>query len=68
MTQKQLEVCSVCGVKIAGGDQVLFSHGDPASRARLYARVCQYVQEPDCINQNPEEIGVVSPRDHYHPL
>ena len=68
MTQKQLEVCSVCGVKIVEGDQVLFSHGDPASRARLYARVCQYVQKPACINQNSEVIGVVSSRDHYHPI
>jgi hypothetical protein len=35
-----------------GGDRVLFSAGPPGTRARLYARVCQYVQKAGCINSS----------------
>ena len=48
------QTCPLCGVKImvgvAGGDRVLFSAGPPGTRARLWARVCQYVDKPGCIN------------------
>ena len=42
--------CSLCQVEIqgmaGGNDQVLFSQGAPGTRAKLWARVCQYVKEP----------------------
>jgi len=60
-----MQVCPVCGVKIAAGDRVLFSSGPPGDRARLWARVCQYVQRPGCINQESETIGPISARDYY---
>lgn len=48
------QTCPVCGVKImvgvVGGDRVMFSAGPPGTRARLWARVCQYVDKPGCIN------------------
>ena len=48
------QTCPVCGVKImvgvVGGDRVLFSSGPAGTRARLWARVCQYVDKPGCIN------------------
>jgi hypothetical protein len=57
--------CSVCGVEIqgmAGGkDLVHFSHGTPGTRAKLWARVCQYLRDDDkqrqCLNQNPADRG-----------
>lgn len=38
-------------VGIVGGDRVIFSAGPPGTRARLWARVCQYVNKPGCINE-----------------
>ncbi|MEO0852110.1 MAG: hypothetical protein AAFY15_01215 [Cyanobacteria bacterium J06648_11] len=64
------QTCPVCNVTIVpapGGDRVLFSTGAPGTRARLWARVCQFVQRPGCINQNQEAIGAVSPDDAYKP-
>ena len=56
MTGPNPQTCPVCGVKIlvgvVGGDRVLFSAGPPGTRARLYARVCQYVQKAGCINSS----------------
>jgi hypothetical protein len=68
MSQLTLQVCPVCGVKIEGGDKVLFSAGPTGSRARLWARVCNYVQKPDCINKVQEKIGEISENDYYKPL
>lgn len=68
MSIPNVEVCPVCGVKIENGDKVIFSTGNPGSRARLFARVCNYVQKPECINQNQEKIGVISNNDYYHPI
>jgi hypothetical protein len=56
MTGSTTQTCPLCGVKIivgmVGGDRVLFSAGPPGTRARLYARVCRYVDRPGCINKN----------------
>ena len=60
-----LQVCPVCGVSIAENGQVNFSNGKPGTRARLYARVCQYAQKPECINQEPELIGELTSQDYY---
>lgn len=61
-----MQVCPACGVKIAG-DTVLFSAGPPGTRARLWARVCQYNKKPGCINQDKEAIGEIQPNDPYIP-
>ncbi|WP_293090315.1 hypothetical protein [Okeania sp. SIO3B5] len=42
MSENQQEICPVCLVKIVGGDRVLFSSGPPGTKAKLWARVCQY--------------------------
>lgn len=45
-----MEQCPVCGVKIEN-DVVYFSFGSPGSRARLQARVCEYIDKSTgCIN------------------
>lgn len=60
-----MAVCPACGVKIVGGDKVLFSVGAPGTRSRLWARVCQFAKKPGCINTNSEQIGEVKPSDYY---
>jgi hypothetical protein len=47
------------------GSVVKFSSGPVGTRARLYARVCQYTTRPDCINQDPDLIGEVLREDGY---
>jgi hypothetical protein len=52
--------CPVCGVKIqkmVGKDRVLFSYGPPATREKLWQKVCQHVQKPSCINQDQGKIN-----------
>lgn len=68
MSHLSLQVCPVCGVKIENGDKVLFSVGQPGSRARLYARVCNYVQQSECINKDEKAIGVIGVNDYYQPI
>jgi hypothetical protein len=58
------QTCPVCGVTITH-NVVRFSSGDPGTRARLYARVCRYVQKPGCINQDPNLIGEVLREDGF---
>ncbi|MEL6138876.1 MAG: hypothetical protein AAFR42_15885 [Cyanobacteria bacterium J06628_6] len=60
------QTCPVCGVTITG-DEVQFSTGAPGTRARLYARVCQYTSKPGCINQDPAVIGTVMKEDGFDP-
>ena len=52
---------------MAGGqDQVIFSQGSPGTRAKLWARVCQFVREPHrCLNQDAELRGQGEPDDFY---
>ena len=59
------QVCPVCGVSITGDGQVNFANGRPGTRARLYARVCQYAQKPECINQEPQLIGEITRADGF---
>ncbi|EKD06344.1 MULTISPECIES: hypothetical protein [Limnospira] len=54
-------------MKAPGGDRVLFSVGAPGTRARLWARVCQFVKKPGCINSDPALIGETKPTDPYRP-
>lgn len=62
----KIETCSVCGVRIENNAKVLFSYGQPGTRARLWARVCNYAKNPACINQNEDMIGDVVSEDYYN--
>ena len=62
---ENLQVCPICSVSITEDGQVNFSNGNPGTRARLYARVCQYTQKSGCINQEPELIGELTTQDRY---
>ncbi len=52
-----------------GNDLVHFSMGAPGSRAKLWARVCQYLRSPEqcrqCLNQDLELRGTVTANDYY---
>jgi hypothetical protein len=52
-----------------GNDLVHFSMGAPGSRAKLWARVCQYLRSPEqcnlCLNQDPALRGTVTASDYY---
>jgi hypothetical protein len=64
------QVCPVCGVKIipmGNTDRVIFSTGGPGSRAKLWARVCSFVNRPGCINQDQQKIGQINMGDYYSP-
>jgi hypothetical protein len=65
MSSTNLQVCPVCQVSITDDGQVNFSTGNPGTRARLYARVCQYTQQPGCINQDPHLVGEVTRIDGF---
>ena len=65
--------CALCQVEIqglaGGGDLVYFSQGAPATRSKLWARVCQYLrtdeQKAQCLNQDPSQRGEIQPGDGY---
>ncbi len=56
--------CQVCGAVIDDPERVHFSYGPPASRERLYARVCQLTNAPGCLNRGCHVEGI-SPNDCY---
>ena len=68
MTELNIKTCPVCGVKIEGKDKVLFSSGSSGTRARLWARVCNYVQQPSCINKDQVSVDMVTESDYYRPI
>lgn len=65
--------CTLCKVEIqgmaGGNDLVHFSQGAPGSRAKLWARVCQYLrsdeQKGQCLNQDQALRGTVVQSDFY---
>jgi len=65
INKENSQVCPVCKVSINKLGQVQFSSGQMGSRARLYARVCQYVDNRNCINSDPELIGEIKASDRY---
>lgn len=65
MNNFPIEICPVCGVTIENGSKVIFSAGPSGTRARLWARVCNYAQNASCINQDEGAIGNVSSKDYY---
>jgi hypothetical protein len=52
-----------------GADLVHFSMGAPGTRAKLWARVCQYLRSPEqcalCLNQEASLRGTVTSNDYY---
>lgn len=68
MAEPTTETCPVCNVQIipggAAGDRVIFSSGPPGSRAKLWARVCQYNKKPGCINEEGKNKDI-SADDYY---
>jgi len=69
-TRQRCPLCTVELQGMAGGqDLVLFSQGAPGSRAKLWARVCQYLRTPEqcgqCLNQDLSQRGEVSANDYY---
>lgn len=68
MSDPRIQVCPVCGVSIENGDKVLFSSGKPGTRARLWARVCNYVKKQECINKDEDSIGAIGVNDYYRPI
>jgi hypothetical protein len=54
---------------VGGADLVHFSMGAPGTRAKLWARVCQYLRSPEqcgrCLNQEASLRGNVTSNDYY---
>jgi hypothetical protein len=50
---------------IEDDSKVIFSCGPSGTRARLWARVCQFNKQPGCINQDDFKIGDVKELDYY---
>lgn len=54
---------------VGGNDLVHFSQGGPGTRAKLWARVCQYLrtdeQKGQCLNQDASQRGTVQPSDYF---
>lgn len=65
MPEPSIEICPACGVKIEDGAKVVFSTGPSGTRSRLWARVCQFHDRPDCINRDESVIGNVVSNDYY---
>ena len=65
MSQPSEEISPVCKVKIEDGAKVVFSCAPSGTRARLWARVCNFTQNPDCINRDEAAIGNVVSNDYY---
>ena len=62
---QNLQICPVCRVSITTDGKVNFSNGNPGTRARLYARVCQYAKNSECINQESQLIGEINRKDYF---
>ena len=70
MTEPTTQTCPVCSVTIqvgtAGGDRVTFSSGPQGTRAKLWARVCQFNKKPGCINEQGKNENITAD-DYYKP-
>ena len=62
--QESIQTCRVCTVKLSL-KSVFFSTGYQGTRAQLYARVCQYVRDSRCLNQDQSLIGDVLREDGF---
>lgn len=60
------KTCPVCSVRlIEDGAKVIFSCGPAGTKARLWARVCQFAKNPDCINTHDPNVDPVKTEDYY---
>jgi len=70
MTEPTTQTCPICSVKIqvgtAGGDRVTFSSGPQGTRAKLWARVCQFNKKSGCINEQGKSENITAD-DYYKP-
>nr|AUG32249.1 hypothetical protein PLO_250 [Paulinella longichromatophora] len=65
--------CEICKVEIEhtldNQDLVHFSRGNTGGRAKLWARVCQYLRTDEqcdqCLNQDANLRGEVTETDYY---
>ncbi|MEL7331084.1 MAG: hypothetical protein AAFN12_02490 [Cyanobacteria bacterium J06560_2] len=68
MADPTSQPCPICGVTIlpggAAGDRVIFSTGPQGTRAKLWARVCQYNKKSGCINEQGQN-EPISIDDYY---
>lgn len=68
MAEPTTQTCPVCSVKIisgvAGKDRIIFSTGPEGTRAKLWARVCQYNKKPGCLNEQGKSESI-STDDYY---
>lgn len=76
MADPTTQTCPICSVQIvpggAGGDgnalptedRVIFSTGPTGTRAKLWARVCQYTKQSGCINKQGKD-ETISADDYY---
>ncbi len=68
MAASNAQTCPICGVTVvpggAAGDRVIFSTGPQGTRAKLWARVCQYNQKKGCINEQGKN-ETISADDYY---
>ncbi|MGB3573637.1 MAG: hypothetical protein WA783_04590 [Phormidesmis sp.] len=68
MADSSAQTCPICGVTVvpggAAGDRVIFSTGPQGTRAKLWARVCQYNKKVGCINEQGKNESI-SADDYY---
>lgn len=68
MADPSTQTCPICNVQImvgaAGGDRVIFSTGPQGTRAKLWARVCQYNKKSGCINEQGKNENITT--DDYY--
>lgn len=70
MAEPNTQTCPICSVSITlgtpDGDRVLFSTGPAGTRAKLWARVCQFNKKSGCINQEGKD-ETITDADYYKP-
>ncbi len=70
MAEPTTQTCPICSVQIiagaAGGDRVIFSSGPQGTRAKLWARVCQFNKKAGCINEQGKAANITAD-DYYKP-
>ncbi len=68
MSDPTPQTCPICSVQIVSGgmtgDRVIFSTGPQGTRAKLWARVCQYNKKTGCINAQGQNESI-SADDYY---
>lgn len=70
MADQTAETFPICSVSISPGapgeDRVIFSSGPAGTRAKLWARVCQFNKKSECLNPQGESENITA-SDYYKP-